>query len=45
MDGAGAAERDATTEFRSGQAKLVAQESQKRHRRIAVEGSLFSVYT
>ena len=45
MDGVGAAERDATTEFRSGQAKLVAQEPQKRHRRIAVEGSLFSVYT
>src|SRR5262249_23042091 len=45
MNRAGAAERDAATEFRSGQAELVAQVPQERHRRVAVEAALLSIHT
>src|SRR5208282_6371904 len=44
MDGAGAAERNATAELRSGQAKPVAQIPHERHRRIAVERALLSIH-
>src|SRR5689334_11076408 len=44
MNGTGAAERYATAEFRAGQAEFVAQKPQQRHRRIAVERPLLSIY-
>src|SRR5580658_10462111 len=42
---AGAAQRDAATELRSGQAELVAQVPHQRHRRIAVEAARLSIHT
>src|SRR5271156_5483989 len=44
MNGAGPTERGATTEFRSGQAKLVAEVPHERHRRIAVEQPLLPIH-
>ena len=43
-DRAGTAERLATTEFRSGQADLIAEKPQQRQRRIAVPIVLLAVY-
>src|ERR1700731_4461382 len=45
MNRAGAAQRDAATELRPGQAELVAQVPHERHRRVAVEAARLSIHT
>src|SRR5579883_179890 len=45
MNRAGAAQRDAAAELRSGQAELVAQVPQERHRRVTVEAARLSIHT